>query len=220
MIKQADKLEFDEVIWLDAIWIFFDVGSTLVDETEAYNHRAREMIENTDITFSVFDEKRIELAKQGFDGNSEAIKYFGLKKLPWHSEDEIPFEDVLDTLETLKERGYKLGIIANQSLGTAQRLENWGLLKYFNVVATSAEIGIAKPDKLIFERAIELAGCQLQNAVMVGDRLDNDIIPAKALGMKTVWIRKGLSIYQNIDLGKNIADWVIDTLSDLKVIFS
>ena len=208
------------MIYLDAKWIFFDVGSTLVDETEAYNHRTREMIENTDITFSVFDEKRIELAKQGFDGNSEAIKYFGLKKTPWHSEDEIPFEDALDTLETLKERGYKLGIIANQSLGTAQRLENWGLLKYFNVVATSAEIGIAKPDKLIFERAIELAGCQLQNAVMVGDRLDNDIIPAKALGMKTVWIRKGLSIYQNIDLGKNIADWVIDTLSDLKVIFS
>ena len=113
------------MIYLDAKWIFFDVGSTLVDETEAYNHRAREMIENTDITFSVFDEKRIELA-----------------------------------------------------------------------------------------------GCQLQNAVMVGDRLDNDIIPAKALGMKTVWIRKGLSIYQNIDLGKNIAEWVIATLSDLKVIFS
>lgn len=53
MIKQADKLEFDEVIWLDAIWIFFDVGSTLVDETEAYNHRAREMIENADIAYPV-----------------------------------------------------------------------------------------------------------------------------------------------------------------------
>ena len=220
MIKQADKLEFDEVIWLDAIWIFFDVGSTLVDEAEAYNHRAREMIENADIAFSVFDDKRIELAKQGFDGNSEAIKYFGLKKTPWPLEDEIPFEDALDTLESLKKRGYKLGIIANQSAGTAQRLENWGLLKYFDVVAASAELGVSKPDRLIFEKAIELAGCQFHNAVMVGDRLDNDIIPAKALGMKTVWIRKGLSIYQSVDLGKDIADWIIDTLSDLKVIFS
>ena len=86
-------------------------------------------------------------------------------------------------------------------------------------MAASAELGIAKPDRLIFERAIELAGCQLQNAVMVGDRLDNDIIPAKALGLKTVWIRKGLARYQNVDFGKNIADWIIDTLSDLKVIF-
>ena len=208
------------MIWLDAKWIFFDVGSTLVDETEAYNHRVREMIMNTDITFSVFDNKRIELAKQGFDGNSEAIKYFGLKKTPWHSEDEIPFEDALDTLESLKEQGYKLGIIANQSAGTAQRLENWGLLKYFDVVAASAELGVSKPNKLIFEKAIELAGVPAYNAVMVGDRLDNDIIPAKAMGMKTVWIRKGLSIYQNIEFGKNIADWVVDTLSDLKAIFS
>lgn len=207
------------MICLEVRWIFFDVGSTLVDETEAYNHRAKEIIENTDITFSMFDDKRIELAQQGFDGNSEAIKYFGLKKTPWHSEDEIPFDDAQDTLELLKELDYKLGIIANQTAGTAQRLDSWGLLKYFDVVAPSAELGVAKPNKLIFEKAFELAGCQPQNAVMVGDRLDNDIIPAKELGMRTVWIRKGLATYQHIDLGKNVADWVIDNLTDLKEIF-
>lgn len=200
-------------------WIFFDVGSTLVDETEAYDHRAREMIEETNISFSDFDSKRIELAKQGFDGNSEAIKYFGLKKTPWHTEDEIPYDDAMDTLNLLKRRGYNLGIIANQVEGTAQRLEIWGLLQYFNVIATSAELGIAKPDKLIFERAFEMAECQPQNCAMVGDRLDNDIIPAKTLGMKTIWIRKGLSTYQNIELGKKTADLIIDNLSDLKTIF-
>ena len=36
-----------------------------------------------------------------------------------------------------------------------------------------------------------MAGCQAENAVMIGDRLDNDIAPAKKLGMKTVWIRQG-----------------------------
>ncbi len=160
------------------------------------------MIEGQDITFSAFDRKRIELAKEGFDGNSEAIKYFGLKKTPWHSEDEKPFADAAETLETLKARGYHLGIIANQVAGTAQRLDAWGLLKYFDVVAASAELGVAKPDKLIFEKALEMAGCQPHNAVMVGDRLDNDIFPAKALGMRTVWMRKGLAIHQRIDLGK------------------
>ncbi len=204
---------------MDVRWIFFDVGSTLVDETEAYDHRVREMIENTDITFSEFDDKRIELAKLGFDGNSKAIEYFGLKKTPWHSEDEVPFDDTLETLDLLKKRGYNLGIIANQVEGAAQRLEAFGLLRYFDVLATSAELGVAKPDKLIFEKAFELAKCQPQNSVMVGDRLDNDIIPAKALGMRTVWIRKGLSVYQHIDLAKNNADWTIDNLSDLKEIF-
>jgi len=207
------------VILLGVKWIFFDVGSTLVDETEAYDHRAREMIAETDISFSTFDSKRIELSKQGFDGNSEAIKHFGLKKTPWHSEDEKPFADVFETLEALKERGYRLGIIANQAAGTAQRLDAWGLLKYFDVVAASAELGTAKPDKLIFAKACEMAGCQPHNSVMVGDRLDNDILPAKELGMRTVWIRKGLSVYRHIGLGKDNADWIIDNLSDLKEIF-
>ena len=190
-----------------------------MDETAAYDHRVRDMISGTDVSFSAFDRKRIELAQQGFDGNSAAIKYFGLKKTTWHSEDEIPFRDASDTLEILKERGYHLGIIANQVAGAAQRLDAWGLLQYFDVVATSAELGVAKPDMLIFERALELAGCQPPNAVMVGDRLDNDICPAKALGMRTVWIRKGLSVYQPVDLGKNTADWVIGQLFELKEIF-
>lgn len=207
------------MILLDVRWIFFDVGSTLMDETEAYDHRVREIIEGTDVTFSAFDSKRIELAKQGLDGNSEAIKHFGLEKTPWHWEDERPFVDAAETLEALVDRGYHLGIIANQVPGTAQRLDAWGMLKYFDVVAASAELGVAKPNPLIFEKALELAGCQPCDSVMVGDRLDNDIRPAKALGMRTVWIRKGLSKHQPVNLGENVADWVIDNLSDLKEIF-
>ncbi len=207
------------VMDLDIRWIFFDVGSTLIDETAAYDHRAREMLKNTDISFSAFDAKRMELAKQGLDGNSEAIKYFRLKKTSWHSEDEIPFEDARETLECLKERGYRLGIIANQVAGTAQRLDTWGLLKYIDILAASAELGVAKPDPLIFEKALELAGCQPKNSVMVGDRLDNDILPAKVLGMGTVWIRKGLSAYLPVDFGKHHADWIVEDLSALKDIF-
>lgn len=217
--KMIHKFQEIGEVALNIKWIFFDVGSTLVDETKAYDHRIWDMIENTDITFSSFDAKRIELAKKGFDGNAEAIKYYGLKKTPWHSEDEIPFEDALETLEALQKQGCRLGIIANQTIGLTQRLKVYGLLEYFDVVASSAEIGASKPDKLIFLKALELAGCQPNEAVMVGDRLDNDIIPAKSLGMKTVWIRKGLSAYQNKDFGKDIADYMIDSLSELKEIF-
>lgn len=122
-------------------------------------------------------------------------------------------------MQTLKQKNYKLGIIANQIAGINQRLKNWGLLKYFDVVVTSAERGILKPNKLIFKKAFELAKCNPENAVMVGDRLDNDVLPAKQLGMKTVWLRRGLSVYQPIEIGKDIADWIINTLSDLKEIF-
>ena len=200
-------------------WIFFDVGSTLVDETLAYDHRARDTIAGTDISFREFDEMRIALAKQGKDGNSAAIAYFGLTKTPWPSEDEVPYPDARSTLAALREKGYHLGIIANQNAGTARRLENWGLLPYFEVIAASAELGCAKPDRAIFEKAMELAGCTLRESVMVGDRLDNDIIPAKALGMATVWVKNGLARYQDAALGAGLADHQIETLQELLTIF-
>ena len=69
-------------------WLFFDVGTTLVDEEKAYDHRVLDIIKDTNISFEEFDNKRIELAKRGLDGNSAAIKHFNLIKTPWHSEDE------------------------------------------------------------------------------------------------------------------------------------
>lgn len=196
-------------------WIFFDVGSTLVDETEAYDHRVRDMIADTNISFEEFDDVRIALAKQGLDGNSAAIKHFGLSKTPWHSEDEAPYPDAHSTLSALRDKGYRLGIIANQKPGTAERLETWGLRQFFDVIAASTEIGYAKPDKEIFEKAFALAKCSAEESVMVGDRLDNDIIPAKALGMKTVWLKSGLAKYQGAGLGKGVADHQINSLSEL-----
>ena len=196
-------------------WMFFDVGSTLVDETEAYDHRVREMIAGTSVTFKEFDDVRIALARQGLDGNSAAIKHFGLTKTPWHSEDEVPYSDAHGTLVALIDKGYKLGIIANQKNGTTERLESWGLRQYFDVIVASAEIGYAKPDKKIFEKAFELANCTAAESIMVGDRLDNDIIPAKAIGMKTVWVKNGLAQYQSAELGEGVADYQIGSLSDL-----
>ncbi len=136
-----------------------------------------------------------------------------------HSEDELPYLDVHRTLSVLVDKGYKLGIIANQKLGTAERLESWDLRQYFDVIAASAEIEYAKPDKEIFEMAFDLAGCTANESVMVGDRLDNDIAPAKMIRMKTVWVKNGLAQYQETTLGKNIADYQISSLSELLRIF-
>lgn len=200
-------------------WVFFDVGTTLVDETEAYNHRIRDAIEGTNISFQQFNEKRIFFAKQNLKGDLEAIKYFGLLQTPWHKEDEIPYSNSEEILKYLYSQGYKIGIIANQSLGTAKRLEEWGLLKYIDVVASSAELGVAKPDRAIFDKALEMAECAAQEAVMIGDRLDNDISPAKKLGMKTIWVRQGFAIYQDLQLAECQPDYIVDDLSALKEIF-
>lgn len=138
-------------------WVFFDIGSTLVDEEEAYNHRIRDMIQGTSVTYEEFSEKRIQYAKEGYNGDQKAIEYFGLKKTPWHSEDEVPFDDCAETLQALCDRGYQLGIIANQKPGAKDRLDTWGLGQYFSVIASSAELGVSKPDSEIFLQALAMS---------------------------------------------------------------
>ena len=196
-------------------WIFFDIGSTLVDEEEAYKHRIRDMIEGTSVTLDQFWDKRIQYAKEGYNGDQKAIEYFDFNKTPWHSEDEVPFDDCEETLRTLCDKGYQLGIIANQEPGARERLDAWELGQYFSVIASSAELGVSKPDREIFLQALAMADCKPENAVMVGDRLDNDIRPAKELGMKTIRIRKGIAVYANPSCWAEIPDYTVDSLSQI-----
>ena len=195
-------------------WIFFDIGSTLIDETLAMEHRIREVIEGTEVTFEQFVEKKIFFAKQNKPADLETIKFYGLTKTPWHKEDEQLFPDTIECLEKLCKQ-YKIGIIANQSLGSKERLEKFGILKYIDVIAASAEEGVAKPDKRIFEIALERAQCKPEEAAMVGDRLDNDIIPANEIGMYTIWIKQGnwKDAYPRKE--QEQPDMTVDNLSEL-----
>ena len=138
----------------------------------------------------------------------------GVDLTKWHKEDEVLYSDAYESLEILSSR-YKIGIIANQSLGTKDRLEQHGILQYIDLVIASAEEGVAKPDKKIFEIALERGNCKPNNAVMIGDRIDNDIIPAKLLGMHTIWIKQGFGQYWNITQEVEKADCVVYSLMDI-----
>lgn len=196
-------------------WIFFDMGSTLIDETVAIEHRIREVIEGTDITYEQFVEKKVFFARQNKPADLATLDFFGLKKTPWHKEDERLYPETVECLECLRKH-YKIGIIANQSLGSEERLKKFGIWKYIDVLVASAEEGVAKPDKRIFEIALERAGCKRSEAAMVGDRLDNDIVPANELGMYTIWIKQGNWIYAEPKEPLEYPDWTIENLSELK----
>ncbi len=198
-------------------WVFFDLGSTLIDESEVYDTRFTETVQNSDVRVSEFQQAAVRFWAQGLDGYTQAAAFFGLKKAPWRSEYEHPYPDCIAVLEALKSRGYPLGVIANQLPGTKERLHNWGILRFFDVIAASAERGTAKPDPAIFLWALRKAGCKPRNAVMIGDRIDNDIRPAKALGMKTVRILSGpTAVYRPAD---DPSDAVVRSLSELLDLF-
>lgn len=168
-------------------WLFFDVGSTLVDESRANEHRILDAIAGTEMTYEQAYARAVELAKQNV---VHPLKRLGLPLTPWHSEDETVYPQAAHCLAALHEK-YKLGIIANQSPGTAGRMKEYGLAQYLDLIIASAEEGLEKPDSRIFQLALSRAGCLPGHAVMIGDRLDNDIRPAKRLGLKTIWVRQG-----------------------------
>ena len=198
-------------------WIFFDLGSTLIDETEVYAHRFYETVSGSDVRVSEFQETAVRFWTQGLDGYPQAAAFYGLQKAPWRSEYERLFDGCAAVLESLKARGYRLGVIANQVPGTAERLEKWGILQFFDVIAPSAELGMAKPDPAIFLWALNEAGCKPENAVMIGDRIDNDVLPAQALGMKAVRILTGpVAVYRPAD---DPSDAVVCSLLSLPDLF-
>ena len=196
-------------------WVFFDLGSTLIDETAADERRIKDMTSGTPVTAEAFRKKRLEMIREGRNGDLSAIEFFGLTKTPWHSEDEVPYPDAAPTLEALHRRGFKLGVIANQNLGTEQRLINWDMRQFFAFVAASAELGLAKPDPAIFEWALAQADCSPQSAVMVGDRMDNDIAPANRIGIHTVRLMRGLGAYHEPQSVDEIPEYTISALSEL-----
>lgn len=214
-LKARDVAALNEYIAFRQLkWIFFDIGTTLVDESECYEVRYKETTDETEISYQDFRDKVIELAATFDNPYKEAVNFFGLQKTKWYKELEklYPFtESVLTELS----KKYKLGIIANQSAGSEKRLADWGIGKYFDLVIASAEEGFEKPDLKIFQIALERAKCEPCNAVMVGDRLDNDIIPAKKIGMKTIWVKQGFAEYkQNNDL----SDYIINSLEEISII--
>lgn len=86
---------------------------------------------------------------------------------------------------------YTLGLAANAPASITTLLEELGVLHWFTHTDVSGSIGIKKPDQRFFETILANAGTKASESIMIGDRLDNDIIPAKRIGMKTIWIRWG-----------------------------
>jgi putative hydrolase of the HAD superfamily len=94
-------------------------------------------------------------------------------------------------LRRLRERGLKLGIVANQPEAAREQLARAGIGDLFDHEGLSGVTGFRKPDPRAFLATAETLGVPPFACIMVGDRIDNDIAPAKALGMAAIQFRGG-----------------------------
>ncbi len=169
--------------------VVFDVGETLVDETRHWAMVARYagvpeftlagvlggLIERREHHRSIFGFMQIESVDPNIVGYS--IEASDL------------YPDVVPVLQQLKAAGYLLGVTGNQPEGAAEQMEALGLP--LDLVASSAVWGVSKPDPGFFERIAQEMDLTPDRMVHVGDRLDNDVLPAQAIGMHAVLLRRG-----------------------------
>lgn len=200
--------------------IFFDIGYTLINEDEVWKQRCIEQAEMEEAKALFLSSKQIydEIVKASKAYQPQyrtVVKKFGFSKsAPYRHELERLYDSVDFVLKTLSQK-YKLGIIANQTEGLKDRLSSWEILKYFSYVISSWDYQIMKPDIKLFKIAVAQSGYKAFETVMVGDRLDNDIFPAKAIGMKTIWVKQGFGGMQKPKSDEYSPDMEVSNLSEL-----
>jgi HAD superfamily hydrolase (TIGR01549 family) len=178
-------------------WVCLDVGETLIDETRIWS-----------VWADVVGIPRLTLmAMLGavIGGGSEHGSVFGalgLGEADWRGrmaeveeryggfQERDLYPDARGALAGLDAAGYRVSILANQPASRTAELRALGIAP--EVMAMSDELGAAKPSPAFFARALELMGGPDPDEVAyVGDRVDNDVLPAQAAGMRAVWIRRG-----------------------------
>ena len=177
--------------------VVFDVGETLVDETRHWGDWADWLGVTRFAFFAAFGavvergwhHRRVfELVRPGLD---YAAEHDRREAAGWRYtlEPHDFYPDALPCLAALRAAGFRIGIAGNQPEAAETSLAALGVPADF--IASSARWGVEKPDPAFFARAVEAAGVPAGAIAYVGDRLDNDVLPAKAAGMFSVFIRRG-----------------------------
>ena len=169
--------------------VVFDVGETLVDEERWWRRLAdREGLQ----PHVVWAALGVTIARG--EEHTALWGHLGIEKPPrWWS--EIPYSiddlypDALDCLMRVRALGLRVGIVGNQT----EALEAWARDAALPaaVISSSASLGVRKPDPVFFEKVVELMGCLAGETAYVGDRVDNDVLPAAAAGLVAVHVRRG-----------------------------
>lgn len=196
--------------------VVFDVGETLIDETRHWAGWA-DWMGVSQLTFfaalGVAVERRLhhrqafQLVRPGYDLAAETAKR---EATGWRYGFEAGdfYPDARPCLDQLRALGFRVGLAGNQPEAAEAALRAAGIEADF--MASSAGWGVEKPSPAFFAKVIAAAGRPASEIAYVGDRLDNDVLPAKACGMTAVFLRRG-------PWGLVHADWPEAAEADLRL---
>ncbi|MCM3609893.1 HAD family hydrolase [Planococcus sp. MERTA32b] len=189
--------------------VIFDLDGTLLDRDKSVEKFILEQYGRLDkelghIDQSDYIKRFIQLDSHGYVWKDKVyrqlVEEFEITDMSWEQllDDYlfyfaahcVPFPHLVQMLEELKARNILLGMITNGYTDfQAGNIEALGIARYFDVILISEKEGLRKPDKRIFDRALERLGVQAEQAVFVGDHPANDVEAAAGAGMKSIWKR-------------------------------
>lgn len=176
-------------------WVVFDLGETLVDETENWGRWA-DYLGVPRLTFfavlgSVIADRRPHVDVFGyfrpdFDLDTEVAAKLAAG-YPWTFDQSDLYPDALPALRGLTTAGYRLAVIGNQTSSASVFMAELPVER----TATSDQWGVSKPDPAFFARMEHELDAPAERIAYVGDRVDNDVLPAGQAGMVAVHLRRG-----------------------------
>jgi len=125
-------------------------------------------------------------------------------------------EGMLELIEKLRNKNFLLGLAANQPAGSLKIMEKLGILQYFKYKEVSGSTGLRKPDPRLLLESCKGLGVSPQEAIMVGDRIDNDIVPAKTIGMIAIRLISGRHANQQARSGYERPDADVHNVEELE----
>ncbi len=108
---------------------------------------------------------------------------------------------------------YRMGVVSNFYGNVAALCEEAGLTEHLITILDSTRLGYGKPNREIFERALQDLDVTAEDCIFVGDSYDRDMLPARRMGMKTIWI-KGPN--PRFPAEPEPVDWTIESLAELE----
>lgn len=181
--------------------VFLDALGTVVDLEPPWEHLAAALDLELDDTLITAVRREMDFYRDhSHEGRDEAslaqLRARCADILSWELNREVPVETMMETIRfrafddaapalgALRDRGLKLVCVSNWDISLGEVLGRVGLGSLFDGVVTSAATGVRKPDPAIFAAALELADCTADEAVHVGDTLEEDVAGAGAAGIR------------------------------------
>ena len=119
------------------------------------------------------------------DANEKFDEYLSIYEKEW-----MVFDDTIEVLEELSGK-YKLGVITNgDEKQQRDKITHTGIIKYFDQIIISGEVGVAKPSKEIFDIACKRMNALPEECIMVGDKYEIDIMGAINAGLTAIWVNR------------------------------